>query len=135
MVVRRVFQSRHLAQMQLSATRMSPKNTGNRAAPKTPNDGSAPLNREAGSVQGPGGVVRACSIVEPLKLIAVAVAGEGHSIAGTAMIIAAYAASLLIVERLFAIVKPKLLTLPWFARLWEWFVNLRSKLIQSFRAT
>ena len=57
------------------------------------------------------------SLVEPLKLIGVAVAGEGHWITGTVMIVVAYAASLLLVERLFIIVKPKLLTLPWFARL------------------
>ena len=67
------------------------------------------------------------SVVEPLKLIAVAVAGEGHWVTGTVMVIAAYAASLLIVERIFSMVKPKLLTLPWFARLWNWFVAVRSK--------
>src|ERR1700730_18742726 len=65
------------------------------------------------------------SLVEPLKLIAVAVAGEGHWITGTVMIVVAYAASLLLVERLFMIVKPKLLTLPWVARLWDWFVSFR----------
>jgi hypothetical protein len=43
------------------------------------------------------------------------------------MIVVAYAASLLLVERLFMIVKPKLLTLLWFARLWDWFVALRGK--------
>ena len=68
------------------------------------------------------------SVVEPLKLVAVAIAGEGHWLAGTAMAIAAYAASLLLVERLFKMVKPKLLTLPWFARLWTWFVAVRAKL-------
>src|ERR1700753_2938569 len=57
-------------------------------------------------------------LVDPLKLFAVAVAGDGHWITGTIMIGAAYAASLLLVDRLFRIVKPKLLTLPWFARLW-----------------
>jgi hypothetical protein len=40
------------------------------------------------------------SLVEPLKLTAVAVAGEGHWITGTVMIVVAYAASLLLVERL-----------------------------------
>ena len=50
--------------------------------------------------------------VEPLKLIAVAVAGEGHWITGTAMIVACYAFSLLVVERLFVVVKPKLLASP-----------------------
>lgn len=56
------------------------------------------------------------SLVEPLKLVAVAVAGEGHWITGTIMIVVAYAASLLLVERLFRLVRPKLLMLPWFAR-------------------
>jgi hypothetical protein len=74
------------------------------------------------------------SIVEPLKLIALAVAGEGHWITGTVMIVAAYAASLLVVERLFVIVKPKLLTLPWFARLWNWLLVLRGKVGELFRA-
>jgi hypothetical protein len=59
-------------------------------------------------------------LVEPLKLIAVAVAGEGHWITGTVMIVVAYGFSLLFVERLFQIVRPKLLSLPWFARLWNW---------------
>ena len=64
------------------------------------------------------------SIVEPLKLVAVAVAGEGHWITGLLVVVAAYAASLLLVERLFAIVKPKLMTLNWFARLPKLFVGL-----------
>jgi hypothetical protein len=68
------------------------------------------------------------SVVEPLKLIAVAVAGEGHWIAGSAMVAGAYAVSVLFIERLFRLVKPKLLTLHWFARLWNWFVGLRGKL-------
>jgi hypothetical protein len=65
------------------------------------------------------------SIVEPLKLVAVAIAGEGHWITGTLVIVAAYATSILAIERLFAIVKPKLMTLSWFARLWTWFGGLR----------
>ena len=68
------------------------------------------------------------SVVEPLKLIAVAVAGEGHWIAGTAMVAGAYAVSVLFIERLFGLVKPKLLTLPWFARIWSRFVRVRGKL-------
>jgi len=73
------------------------------------------------------------SLVEPLKLIAVAVAGDGHWITGTVMIVVAYAASLLLVERLFAIVKPKLLKLRWFARLWCKFISLRYALAACFR--
>jgi len=68
------------------------------------------------------------AVVEPLKLAAVALAGEGHWITGTAMIAACYAFSLVVVERLFVIVKPKLLTIPWFATLWEAFVSVRTRL-------
>lgn len=65
------------------------------------------------------------SVVEPLKIFAIAIAGAGHWAAGTITIVCAYAVSLLLVERLFEIVKPKLLTLPWFARLWNWVVARR----------
>lgn len=68
-------------------------------------------------------------LIEPLKLVAVAVAGEGHWITGTAMIIAAYLGSLLVVERLFRIAKPKLFMLPWFRKLWDGFLSLRDKAI------
>jgi hypothetical protein len=74
------------------------------------------------------------ALVEPLKLVAVAVAGDGHWITGTVMIVAAYAASFLVVERLFRIVKPKLLMLPWFARLWAWFIVVRGKVAGLFRS-
>ena len=67
------------------------------------------------------------SIVEPLKLAAVAIAGEGHWITGTLVIVCAYVASLFLVERLFKIVKPKLLTVPWFARFWNWLLALRGR--------
>jgi hypothetical protein len=50
------------------------------------------------------------AIVEPLKLGAIFIAGSGHWITGLAAIICAYALSLGVVERLFIIVKPKLLT-------------------------
>jgi hypothetical protein len=72
------------------------------------------------------------AIVEPLKLVAVVVAGSGHWITGTVAIVCAYAISLLLVERLFGIVKPKLLTLRWFAASWHWFVAARGGLLGWF---
>jgi hypothetical protein len=72
------------------------------------------------------------ALIEPLKIVAVAVAGKGHWITGTAMIIAAYTGSLFVVERLFRIVKPKLLTLPWFAKLWARVLLLRGKVVRLF---
>jgi hypothetical protein len=74
------------------------------------------------------------SLIEPLKLIGVAVAGKGHWITGTAIVVAAYIGSLLLVERLFRIVKPKLVTLPWFARFWAVVVAFRSKMVCWFRS-
>jgi hypothetical protein len=47
------------------------------------------------------------------------------------MIVVAYAASLLVIERLFRIVKPKLLMLNWFATTWELVVKAR-RLIGSW---
>lgn len=73
------------------------------------------------------------SLIEPLKLVALAIAGEGHWITGTAMIIAAYAGSLFVVERLFRIVKPKLMTLSWFAKLWAKILIARGKVIALFQ--
>ena len=65
--------------------------------------------------------------VEPLKLVAMALAGNGHWITGTVMVAACYAFSLLVIERLFVIVKPKLLTIRWFATVWEAFVSVRTR--------
>ena len=72
-------------------------------------------------------------IVEPLKLVALAVAGKGHWITGTAMVVAAYAGSLLVVERLFRMVKPKLLLLPWFAGFWDRMIATRDKVLRRFQ--
>jgi hypothetical protein len=73
------------------------------------------------------------AIVEPLKILSVFIAGKGHWLSGTGMIVAAYAASLLVVERLFRVVKPKLMLLSWFANLWTRFVALREKVAGSGR--
>lgn len=65
------------------------------------------------------------ALVEPLKLLAVVIFGTGHWITGTVMIMVAYALSLMVVERLFRIVKSKLLRLGWFAALWKRVVAAR----------
>ena len=71
--------------------------------------------------------------VEPLKLAAVALAGKGHWITGTVVIAACYAFSFLVVERLFVIVKPKLLEISWFAKLWNGFVAVRTGAWKALR--
>ena len=71
-------------------------------------------------------------LVEPFKFVAVFVAGKGHWLTATGMIIAAYVASLVVVERLFRAVKPKLLMLDWFAKLWARYTALRDKVFAMF---
>jgi hypothetical protein len=56
-------------------------------------------------------------IVEPLKMTGVAFVGLGHWVAGACMIVGGYAAGLLVVERLFRVVKSKLYTMKWCAAL------------------
>jgi hypothetical protein len=68
-------------------------------------------------------------LVEPFKFVAVFVAGKGHWLTAAGMIISAYAVSLVFVERLFRAVKPKLLMLGWFAKLWARYTALREKVV------
>ena len=56
-------------------------------------------------------------IVEPLKMTGVASVGLGHWVAGACMIVGGYAAGLLVIERLFRVVKSKLYTMKWCAAL------------------
>ena len=72
-------------------------------------------------------------LAEPLKIVALFVAGKGHWLTSRAMIIGAYAVSLLIVERLFRMVKPKFMLLGWFASLWIWLVALPGKILAIVR--
>ena len=56
--------------------------------------------------------------VELSKVAAVLILGSGHWVTGLVVMLCAYAASLFITERLFVLVKPKLMKLPWFKRTW-----------------
>jgi hypothetical protein len=42
--------------------------------------------------------------------------------------------SLVVTERLFVILKPKLLMLPWFAKSWRWFIALRRRGLRWLRS-
>ena len=67
------------------------------------------------------------AIAEPLKLVAVWVFGEGRFVVAVLIMTCAYAASLFVTEQIFSIVKPKLLTLKWFAAVWRRFVQCRDE--------
>ena len=64
-------------------------------------------------------------IVEPLKLAALWIVGEGHWFAGTVSLIIAYAGSLFVVERLFRVLKPNILRAPALAKGWACFIVVR----------
>jgi hypothetical protein len=64
------------------------------------------------------------AVVEPLKLALLFILGSGHWITGAIALLCAYAVSLFVAHWVFNIVKPKLLKLPWFARLWGWLVSV-----------
>ena len=51
------------------------------------------------------------SIIEPLKLVALFILGDGHFVVGLLIMACAYGASLFVTEQLFVVVKPKLMTL------------------------
>jgi len=73
------------------------------------------------------------AIVEPLKLAAVFVGGAGHVITGALVMVCAYTLSVIVTERVFGIVKPKLLELPWFAAIWRPFVAVRGRVLRWLR--
>jgi hypothetical protein len=56
-------------------------------------------------------------IVEPVKMTGMAFVGLGHWVGGACMIVGAYAASLLVVDRLYRVVKSKLYAMSWCAAL------------------
>lgn len=72
-------------------------------------------------------------VVEPLKLVAVWIAGEGHWFTGAIVLVLAYAGSLLVVERLFRGLKPNILRAPLLARAWGSFVSLRQRSYRYLR--
>src|SRR3954471_8697631 len=70
-------------------------------------------------------------LAEPLKIVALFVAGTGHWFSGTAIIVGAYVVSIFITERLFRVVKPKLMTIGWFARLWTWIATFPARILAT----
>jgi hypothetical protein len=75
------------------------------------------------------------SVIELLKLLALYWISTGHVITGTAALLALHVGSLLSTERLFAVLKPQLLTIRWFAAVWRPVEAVRDRLIRWVRAT
>jgi len=73
--------------------------------------------------------------VEPLKLLGVVWMAEGHRWSGLAMLVFAYLAGFVLVERIYSAGRDKLLTIAWFAALVGWGVRVRERALDRLRAT
>jgi hypothetical protein len=75
------------------------------------------------------------AIAEPLKLVGLVGLEKGHWLGGIAILIGGYLLSLFLVDRIFRIVQPRLLALPWFASVRAKFLDYRSSLFSGGRDT
>lgn len=74
-------------------------------------------------------------ILEPLKLVTLWWTATGHVVSGTLGLLIAHGLSVLTTERLFAVLKPTLLTLPWFAAIWTRITTTRDRILAWVRET
>ena len=72
---------------------------------------------------------------EIAKVYALIMMGEGHFKGGMTMFIMAYVVSILVCERTFHAGKSQLLTIPWFATLYNWVMMIRDHILAWFRTT
>jgi hypothetical protein len=75
------------------------------------------------------------AVLEPLKLFAVYLLAEGHALSGILTLVGSYAAGIVLVERLFAICRDKLLTIRWFAVCYGLVVRVRTAALDWLHST
>jgi len=72
---------------------------------------------------------------EIAKVYAVIMMGEGHFKSGLTIFILAYVVSILVCERIFHAGKGQLLTIAWFATLYNWVMMIKDHILGWFRTT
>jgi len=75
------------------------------------------------------------AFAEPAKIYALVLMGEGHFASGLAMMGLAYLVSLVVAERIYAAGREKLRTITWFAKLMDWLIGNRDRLLAWGRTT
>ena len=75
------------------------------------------------------------AIAEPAKIYALLLMGEGHFASGIATMAMAYLVSLVVCERIYAAGREKLRTITWFAKLIDWLIGNRDRLLAWARTT
>ncbi|MGN6388714.1 MAG: hypothetical protein ACTHL1_04320 [Burkholderiaceae bacterium] len=71
----------------------------------------------------------------PVKILAVVMIATGHPLSGLALIAAAKIGGTLLVAWIYRLVRPRLLALAWFARLYAWTIAWKDRTIARLRAT
>ncbi len=70
----------------------------------------------------------------PVKLGALKLIALGHPIAGVGVIVGAKLVGTAVVARLFHVTKPQLLQIPWFSRLYAWWVPWKTAIMDAVKA-
>jgi hypothetical protein len=73
-------------------------------------------------------------LIFPIKLFALYLIGSGHAVLGCVVIVLAKVIGTAVIARLFALCRPRLMTIAWFARLYAWVMHLRDDLYAKVRA-
>ena len=73
------------------------------------------------------------AIAELAKAYAVFLIGSGHFKTGLFIFVMAYIVSILVCERIFSAGKTKLMTIDWFARLFQWVMGYKDRMLAWFR--
>jgi hypothetical protein len=71
----------------------------------------------------------------PLKLAALWIVGQGHAVLGLLLILGAKVVGTAVVARLFALTRPALMSLDWFARLYGRWLAWKERLLARVRAS
>jgi hypothetical protein len=74
-------------------------------------------------------------IAELAKAYAVFLMGTGHFKTGFTVFVGAYIVSILVCERIFQAGKPRLMTIGWFATLFNWVMAYKDRILDWFRTT
>jgi hypothetical protein len=74
-------------------------------------------------------------IAELTKVYAVFLMGTGHFKTGFTIFVGAYVVSVLVCERTFHAGKPQLMTIGWFATLFNWLIAVKEHILAWFRTT
>jgi len=74
-------------------------------------------------------------LLVPLKILALYLISHGHATLGLVVVVAAKVAGTALVARIFAITKPKLLRIRWFAWLYERVAAFKARLYAAIKST